>query len=481
MFSRNIVTSSPRCLGMKVDSESKSFIEEAEATTERTRAALEKIVEGRLSAAAQPKSVPSQWSARSFIKYTPSDSQQSAAYKSGANQRVIWMVEMPKDSLEPPKFKHKKVPKAFGAPPVPVLHSPPRPVTVKDQQDWKIPPCISNWKNPKGYTIPLDKRLATDHGRGLLQEVQVNDNFANLSEALDVAEHKAREAVEARSKIQHEVMIKENEKKENELRMLAQRARMERAGVSAATGANATLVAADRRGAVPYEWKADDARGSTKEEGMKETKEERQYRLGREALRVNCQRERERERRLEAKEGPVGKKSKITRDRDRDMSEKMALGIIANVGASYGELTYEQRLFNQEKGNPMESRLIADDSYNVYDKALFTSQSGLSGLYRPQKHTNHAEEVCGGDAGEQLDKVLINRFRPARKGFAGASERARPLDRPVEFEKDDVGEDPFGLDIFLTELKKGKKALDKVGEGGTILPSSARAGNKDSD
>jgi SNW domain-containing protein 1 len=29
-----------------------------------------------------------------------------------------------------------------------------------------IPPCISNWKNNKGFTIPLDKRLAAD-GRGL--------------------------------------------------------------------------------------------------------------------------------------------------------------------------------------------------------------------------------------------------------------------------------------------------------------------------
>jgi len=47
--------------------------------------------------------------------------------------------------------------------------------------DWKIPPCISNWKNIKGYTIPLDKRLAAD-GRNL-QEVQISDNFAKLSEA----------------------------------------------------------------------------------------------------------------------------------------------------------------------------------------------------------------------------------------------------------------------------------------------------------
>ena len=49
-------------------------------------------------------------------------------------------------------------------------------VTVKEQQEWKIPPCISNWKNARGYTIPLDKRLAAD-GRGL----QVNLHYYLLS------------------------------------------------------------------------------------------------------------------------------------------------------------------------------------------------------------------------------------------------------------------------------------------------------------
>ncbi|CAD5164665.1 unnamed protein product [Musa acuminata subsp. malaccensis] len=61
------------------------------------------------------------------------------------------------------------------------------------------PSCISNWKNPKGYTISLDKRPAAD-GRDL-REVQVDDNLAKLSEALYVAEHKAREAVAMRSKV----------------------------------------------------------------------------------------------------------------------------------------------------------------------------------------------------------------------------------------------------------------------------------------
>lgn len=108
---------------------------------------------------------------------------------------------MPADPLDPPKFKHKRLPKpsASASPPVPIMHSPPRPVTVKDQQDWKIPPCISNWINPKGYTIPLDKRLAAD-GRAL-HDVHINNNYAILSEALYLAEHMAREAVAIRSKL----------------------------------------------------------------------------------------------------------------------------------------------------------------------------------------------------------------------------------------------------------------------------------------
>jgi SNW domain-containing protein 1 len=78
---------------------------------------------------------------------------------------------------------------------------------VKEQQDWKIPPCISNWKNAKvcivffitlfdrddffkGYTIPLDKRLAAD-GRGL-QSTHINENFAKLAEALYTADLKVR-------------------------------------------------------------------------------------------------------------------------------------------------------------------------------------------------------------------------------------------------------------------------------------------------
>lgn len=101
-----------------------------------------------------------------FDRYTPA--QQGVAYNSGAKQRIIRMVEAQKDPMEPPRFKtNQKIPRGPPSPPAPVLHSPTRKVsyteqctcrgeniinmqvTVKEQQEWKIPPCISNWKNPK--------------------------------------------------------------------------------------------------------------------------------------------------------------------------------------------------------------------------------------------------------------------------------------------------------------------------------------------
>lgn len=445
------------------DEESEEFQKEIEETTQRTKAALEKIVNVRLSAA-QPKNVPTQSQDSKYIKYKPS--QQSAAFNSGAKERIIRMVEMPVDPLEPPKFKHKRVPKASGSPPVPVMHSPPRPVTVKDQQDWKIPPCISNWKNPKGYTIPLDKRLAAD-GRGL-QEVQINDNFAKLSEALYVAEQKAREAVAMRSKVQKELMLKEKERKEQELRALAQKARSERTGVAPAPAAH-----------VPSDKSMIDDEDAEFERNepppRKETREEREERLQRDKIREERRRERERERRLEAKDAAMGKKSKITRDRDRDISEKVALGM-ANTGASRGEVMYDQRLFNQDKG--MESGFAADDQYNIYDKGLFTAQPTLSTLYRPKKDAD--SEMYGG-ADEQMEKIMkTERFKPD-KSFSGVQDRpGGKRDRPVEFDKQEEN-DPFGLDQFLTEVKKGKKAMDKIGGGGTMKASAGSSMRDDYD
>ena len=164
---------------------------EEQKTAERTRLALESIVSGKIKSTkvATINSNANAVDEPTYIRYTPNPD--APGYNEAAKQRVIRMVEAQVDPMEPPKHKHVKVPKSSGSPPVPVLHSPPRKLTAQDQQAWKIPPCISNWKNSRGYTIPLDKRLAAD-GRGL-QEVTINNKFAMLSESLYVAERKGRQ------------------------------------------------------------------------------------------------------------------------------------------------------------------------------------------------------------------------------------------------------------------------------------------------
>lgn len=284
-----------------------------------------------------------------YINYTPSD---AAPGKMAGKQRVIRMVDMAVDPLEPPKFKHKKVPNGPPSPPVPVMHSPPRKLTVKDQQAWKIPPVVSNWKNAKGYTIPLDKRLAAD-GR-TLQQATINDKFATLSEALYVAERKARSEVEMRAEMAKRMMAKEKEQQEAKLRELAAKAREERAG----------LMRQDDEAprSRPRDDDADEPEAvcclcftPTRSVPLSspvapcplqarpgESASEREARLQREMMRRERKREREREMRQEV----LGKKTKTMRDRDRDISEKIALGMQAS-GKLSGEAMFDQRLFNQ--------------------------------------------------------------------------------------------------------------------------------------
>lgn len=70
------------------------------------------------------------------------------------------------------------------------------------EQSWKLPPAVSNWKNARGYTIPLDKRLAQD-GK---DAGEVNERFAKLAEALSTAERKAREEVGKRAELSQKLL-----------------------------------------------------------------------------------------------------------------------------------------------------------------------------------------------------------------------------------------------------------------------------------
>ncbi|XP_017064052.1 puff-specific protein Bx42 [Drosophila eugracilis] len=391
--------------------------ETVQETTEETRLALEKLTNQKITSALPVRHAQKAGPAQ-YIRYTPS--QQGDAFNSGAKQRVIRMVEAQLDPMEPPKFRiNKKIPRGPPSPPAPVLHSPSRKVTVKEQKEWKIPPCISNWKNAKGYTIPLDKRLAAD-GRGL-QQVHINEKFAKMAEALYIADRKAREAVEARAQLEKKLAQKEKEKKEDMLRMMAQRAREERAGLRNPEAAEPS----GPSGA-----------------GGAEARE-------RNDLRAERQRERQRDRNLQR--AAPEKRSKLQRERERDISEQIALGLPAK-SAGNGETLFDQRLFNTTKG--MDSGYGDDEAYNVYDKPWRDSNTLGAHIYRPSKQAD--SDNYGGD----LDAIVnTKRFVPDKQ-FSGASRDAAAGQRsgPVEFEKE---EDPFGLDQFLNMAKKAPKRAEE--------------------
>src|SRR6201996_5201467 len=198
--------------------------EEVQATKEKTQAALASLVSGAVSAQ-NPKNVKGlNRAAPTFVRYTPSSGQMGDHSKK--NDRIFKIVARQEDPMSPPKLKHKKIPGRAPSPPPPVMHSPPRKLTAEDQEAWKIPPPVSNWKNPKGYTVPLDKRLAAD-GRGL-QDVTINDKFSQFAEALYTADRHAREEVKLRAQMQQKLAEKEKLAKEEHLREMARKAREER-------------------------------------------------------------------------------------------------------------------------------------------------------------------------------------------------------------------------------------------------------------
>lgn len=424
--------------------------EEEEKIAEKTRAALGQVVANKL-AAAQPTNVPgTKMEEPVFIRYTPS--QQNSAHNSGAKQRVIRLQEMPKDPMEPPRFKHKRMPGGPPSPPPPVMHSPPRKVTAEDQANWKIPPCVSNWKNIKGYTIPLDKRLAAD-GRGLL-EVQVNDKFSKLAESLQVAERTARKEIEMRAKMLGATARKAKEAKEEELRALAARARAQ------ATG--------------PAREREEEAYGETGAGAEGEEEEDLTEKDAREELRRDRKRDIQRDMRMESMKDRNKASKRSVRDQDRDVSEKIALG--QKVGANKDTM-FDQRLFNQTEG--VGSGFNRDESsYDVYSKPLFKATSQQY-MYRGPK--GDEEDVSEEQANDNVKKILektSSKFAPDR-GFKGAEASGQSRSKPVAFEKQDSA-DPFGLGELLTEAKGGKRNLDGLGRsGGMAARAGGTSGNAD--
>ena len=333
------------------------------------------------------------------------------------------------------------------------MHSPPRKLTAEDQAAWRIPPAVSSWKNPKGYTRGIDKLLAA---RPNVEDVTINDKFSQLADALHTADRHAREEVKKRATMQQLLAEKAKAQKEDELRMLAQQARQKRtaAGTRRRNSSASSRDSRSRpRGSSP------NSRSSSRDSDVR----------ARERARNEAAQERQKQLR-QSRMGTERRLQMLAREQNRDISEKIALGLAKPTQSS--ESMYDSRLFNQNSG--------FDAGFNedqVYDKPLFAAQNAINNIYRPNPSAQDDEpEDDGGATVERIAKA--NRFEvlgKAAKGFRGA-DIAEPRSGPVQFEKDRGGvpasggkpkdDDPFGIDDMIQNVTggSGKKRSGLDGE-----------------
>ena len=238
------------------------------------------------------------------------------------------------------------------------------------------------------------------------------------------------------------------------------------------------------------------------------TEEERMAAQQREKLRLERRKELEREMRKDNMKGSL-RKNKLDRDAERDVSEKIALGMHTGSAKLTGDEVYDSRLFNQ--GGGVGTGFGDEEEYNVYSKALFDKGAG-GNIYRPRGTGGLDEDGGGADGEEQYNKIAnADKFRPD-KGFAGADYGARQArDKPVQFEKagdaaaasssssssrrregegggrrrgreEEEEEDFFGVGEFIGGGGGGDKRKDPLGHiggGGRGMMTGSTAGTRE--
>lgn len=378
---------------------SKPSEEKKQEILTRTAEALGVRVASRTEAAYVTSTAFKSKESDKYIKFNPKDS-----FNATDPNMMVKITTQESDPLQPPRFKHKRIPRGVPSPPPAILHSPPRKLTLKDQQNMKVPPCISNWKNAKGYIIPLHMRLMAD-GRNI-QDLSINSRFSSFAEALYTAEKEARKEIEERNRVSAEINLLESRRVNENLQKAAMRAREEKTKIIAS---NISSVAYTDRIRAKDDMEVNGKRGKD-EDDLKAAQRQR------EAIRQQKRYELRRNQRIEAAQK---KKSKYAKDDEREITEKIALGVAQPTSK---ETMYDQRLFNQSAG--LSSGFGDEDDYNLYTKPLFADRTEAA-LYKIKKVDNDAPE------NDRLKKLIF------RKAFDGADKNSGG-NSAVEFEKKEV-------------------------------------------
>lgn len=423
--------------------------ESAIDTAKRTKEAIDKIIDSKLRGE-KPTIVGTGEKKKdaTYIRYKSS----SALSDDDNKSRIIKIVDKQVDPMLPPSFKIKKVPQGPSDAPEPVLHEQAKKLSAEDQKKWYIPPVVSNWKNTNGFAISIDKRMASISNDS--EEKYVNDNFSNLSEALEVADKQAREEIKLRAKMQKKLLQQKAIEKENRLREIAEAARQKRLG----------------RGR-KSRWDDDDEEKDEDEvnknnsskvnvgiknegdlnperrkniENYEKTAAER-----REILRNERRRKAEKELRM-ASVGTVTKAKILSNE--RDITERVALRVSDRTSKEKSETQYDSRLFLQAAGT---NTLNGEDQ--LYDKPLFSTQDAMNDLY------SHGNANRGYDE-DDFAESQIGKFTSENRYESLKSNTEKKVGKqshgPVQFAKETTIQEPedhnesYGL---KTNQKKKQK------------------------
>lgn len=298
-----------------------------------------------------------------FLEYEYKNPLQSSALSSENQTKTqISITTKQVDPLEPSKFKHRRIQKESNEAPVTILRSPQKKVSAEEMRSLKIPPCLSNYSNQKGYTIPLHMRVMGDMRKN--NELIVNENFNKLSDVLGLIEKESKRELEERAKAKDALRILNNIKQEQELIRAAEEARRRKFEFS---NVSTRLSRTSKSENVSL----NDVK-SIKTEGTNEEmllRKRRRKEEDEEDEEENEIKERNRLREILKKEIITKKRERI--EGKREVGERKEYGNISNK-IKENELI-DAKMYNQTSG--IECGFKDDEDYDLYDKPLFKERS----------------------------------------------------------------------------------------------------------
>lgn len=386
-------------------------------------------LEGLLNSKAENKIVPSTQSKTNFYRFTPGSNIHGFAEPTSENssQKILCVREMPKDPCEPSKFKHRRMQKENDEEQIPVLRSPPRKLTQEDYKNWKIPPCISNYKNQKGYTIPIQMRLMADMRSS--KDLVLSDKFSKFADVLNLVEKESRKEIEQRNKANEYMKLMNTLKQEQELLAAAEAARKQKLLINTSTVSSVSNIASVKSGKSRNSNLTDDTfallgKKTKNDSTLNDTRDE--------VFKAELE-ERNRLRNLLNKE--IKRDYKVNRNNaetlnsgieKRDISERIALG---QAQPTPKEFLIDSRLYNQTSG--VDPGFKDDEEYDLYTTALFTDRSRAS-IFK-----NIRTSAIDDDSMEMVkeSKKLMDKITQRGNMFEGTNsmDNTSRREQPVDF------------------------------------------------